>query len=136
MNQVTPWSFTAGNGDLIEVTQEHIDAAKTLIEEGWYQTSRRHRMLSRLPYKTTGVFALIQACLRYGGIPRQDVEKWATGMGETHAGDHYLRVYAGYDGNDKTVDIPTFAAYRKLGGDTYTSARYRHERLQDREIRS
>lgn len=119
MNQVEPFSFTAGDGAHIDVTQEHIEVAKKLIDEGWWQVSRRHRSIARLPYKTTGIWALIQACLKHGGVPRQDVEKWATGLGETHAGDHYLRCYADYEGNTRDLDIPTFAAFRKLGGQTY-----------------
>lgn len=119
MNEVEPWTFKLNGGIEIEVTEDHIEAARRLIEEGWYQVSRRHRLLSRLPEKTTGKEALINAEGR-SSRSRRETERWANALGDFHAGDQYLRCYAHLDQNCCEVDIPTFAAYRKLGGGTYS----------------
>lgn len=118
MKVVEPWSFVAGDGAPIDVTQEHIDHAMRLINEGACQVSRKHRMVARLPPGKTGVQALIEA-ERASEHPHPNLEEWARGMGEAHAGDHYMRCYADQEGNIVTLDIPTFAAFRKLGGSTY-----------------
>ena len=118
MNAVEPFSFRHPTGaPLIEVTAEHIENARKLIEEGWCQTSRKHRMLARLPDGKTGVEALADAERRYGHQP--DPVKWATGLGNGGAGSFYLSRYAHHDLNNCTVDLPTFSAFKKLGGTTY-----------------
>lgn len=128
MNEVEPWSFTAGDGAHIEVTAEHIESARQLLEEGWHQVSRRYRTLARLPDGMNGVEALIDAELR-SEHPHPNLEKWARGLGNGSAGEHYMRCYAHRDLNQCKLDIPTFAAFRKLRGDTYGSWYYRtHER--------
>jgi len=119
LNDVEPWSFVAGDGARIDVTAEHIEAARRLLAEGWCQTSRRFRCVARLPPGQTGVEALIDASRRHRSFPLADLERWARGLGERHAGDHYLRCHAEQDGNSRQLDIPTFAAFRKLGGNTY-----------------
>jgi hypothetical protein len=125
MSAVEPWSFVAGDGTPIDVTEEHLETARCLIEEGWHQVSRRYRSLARLPDGLSGVTALIDAELR-SEYPHPDLESWAKGLGDTHAGDHYLRCYALRDGNVCELDIPTFAAFRKLGGDTYMAGGYKN----------
>lgn len=103
----------------VEPTKKHFDTAQELIDEGWYQVSRRWRTVARLPDGKTGVQALTEA------ETRRDAEKWAKMLGEGSAGDHFLRCHANKDGLWKELDVPTFAAFRKLGGDTYQSAHYR-----------
>ena len=123
MNDVEPWSFVAGDGIPIDVTDEHIESARQLIEEGWHQTSRAYRMLARLPDGMTGVEALIDA-ERRSQHPQSNVVKWANGLGNAGAGEHYLRCYASRDLHGCTLDIPTFSAFKKLGGGTYGSWYY------------
>lgn len=118
MSDVEPWSFVAGDGTSIDVTGEHLDHAQRLINEGACQVSRKHRMVARLPPGKTGVQALIEA-ERATDYPHPDLDRWARGLGDRGAGDQYMRCYADTEGNVVTLDIPTFAAFRKLGGNTY-----------------
>ncbi len=106
-----PYHFTLNDstGTTIDVTQEVIDRAQRLIDEGWCQTSSKYRLVSRLPEGKTGREALAEA---------SDREEWATCMGESSAGDYYLRTYAKGD-LEMTLDIATWTAYKKLGGGTY-----------------
>ena len=113
MSQAEPWSFILGNGTAIDVTREHIDHAKCLIDEGAHQVSRKHRMVAKLPTGLDGIEALIQAERRLD-YPHPNLEEWARGLGNRHAGDQYMRCYAEQEGNMVTLDIPTFAAFRKL----------------------
>jgi hypothetical protein len=102
------------------------ERAQWLISNGWYQTSRKYRMLCRLPEGKTGVEALVDA---EKSTRPWDAEKWAKGLGEGSAGDHFLRCHAtSKDGLSTEVDQATFDAFRKLGGDTYASAHYRRAR--------
>jgi hypothetical protein len=102
------------------------ERAQWLVSNGWYQTSRKYRMLCRLPEGQTGVQALIEA----EQVSRPwDVEKWATGLGEGSAGDHFLRCHAtAKNGLATEVDSATFDAFRRLGGDTYAATYYRRAR--------
>jgi hypothetical protein len=83
------------------------EVAKLLGGE-WFQVSRRYRIVARLPEGKTGIEALSEA----SGRP-----EWAAGLRETNAGDQFLRVYAT---DTRTLDRPTFAAFRKAGGGTYS----------------
>lgn len=76
-----------------------------LIEHGWKQTSRRWRMLSRLPDGKTGIEALAEAS--------KDAP-WAKKLGERDSAAQFCRVYAG----ELTISVPrnVFDAFRKLGG--------------------
>jgi hypothetical protein len=119
-----PFTFTLGNGKEVTITQEHFDAAQDLIGV-WFQISRKYRMVARLPAEKTGIEALIEAARRTGYPPRKDLEDWARGLGEGSAGDHYLCCYAPQKEEDwKELDIPTFQAFRRLGGTTYQSWHY------------
>jgi len=89
------------------------DEARALVGT-YFQVSRRHRIVKRLPEGVTGIEALVTAC------GRDDALKWATGMGEFHAGDHYLRVY-GAEKDELYLTRDAFDAYRKAGGDTYSA---------------
>jgi hypothetical protein len=123
MNEVEPWTFRAGDGTLIEVAEEHIEAARDLVRGGWHQISRKHRKLARLPEGKNGRRALIDAELALD-YPHPNLEEWAGRMGADRAAMHYLSVHASREGNVVTVDIPTFAAYLKLGGGTYLDFSY------------
>lgn len=119
MNEVEPFSFrTPCEGTPVEVTEEHLESARQLIAEGWHQVSRAYRTLARLPDGKTGVEALIDAELR-SKHPHFRLREWAEGLGERSAGNHYLRCYAKQDLNWCELDVPTFVAFRKLGGGTY-----------------
>ena len=83
--------------------------AQKLIDEGWYQISRKYCMLARFPKGKTGIQALDE-------LPK---ENYHTGiLGEGHSGDQYLRVHAP-DKDKKTVSPEVFEAYLALGGGTY-----------------
>lgn len=120
-----PFSFRNLQGDLVDVTEEHIDEARRLIDEGWYQTSRRHRRVARLPPGKTVVEALLEAArtllLEY---PDPHFEDRATGLEETDAKDLYLSCYA-LRPHRRDLDEATFAAFRKLGGQTCRASRDR-----------
>ena len=94
------------------------EQAKKLIEEGWYQVSRKYRTLARLPKGETGIQALARAATKSRNIAR-DTREWAIMLGERSAGDHYLRVYAQEEGNWQEVSPTVFDWFRKLGGNTY-----------------
>jgi len=89
------------------------DEARALVGV-YFQVSRRHRIVKRLPEDMTGVEALVRAC------GRDDALKWAMGMGEFKSGDQYLRVY-GAEKDELYLTRDTFDAYRKAGGDTYAA---------------
>lgn len=84
--------------------------ARDLIANGFYQVSRKHRMVARLPHGKTGRQALAEASGR---------SDWAHAMSEASAGDHFLRCHTDRNGLCVTVDRATFEEFRRLGGDTY-----------------
>lgn len=93
--------------------------------EVWYQVSRNHRIVARLPEGKTGIQALIDA------ETRLDRERWAQRMGEGNAGDHYLRCHAmRRDGDWQQLTNVAFNAFRAAGGDTYRTKAWL--RLQSR----
>lgn len=107
--------------------------AQALLDEGWYQVSRNHRMLARLPEGKTGMEALIDA-ENESGHPHPDLEEWAHGLGEAHAGDSFLRCHAmrlasrfpdEFAHLSKTLDSFTFNEWRRLGGETYMSKHWK-----------
>ncbi len=71
----------------------------------WYQTSRKHRMIARLPDGKSGIEALTDAV-----GPRR--------LSEALAGDQFLRVHARGD-LVKVLHPAGFAAFRRHGGGTY-----------------
>jgi hypothetical protein len=93
----------------------------------WFQVSRRYRTVARLPDGMTGIEALIEAQAQ-SEYPHPDYEKWAKGMGEGSAGDHFLRCYAKKQELWMELGRRTFEAYRKAGGETYAVAFYRRQR--------
>lgn len=81
----------------------------------WFQTSRAHRAVARLPEGKTGRQALWEAQSR----PMD--KTWALQFSEYSAGDHYLRCHAPIT-DQLTLNRKEFEAYRAAGGDTYQSA--------------
>lgn len=98
-------------------------SAQELIDQGYYQVSRKYGHLAKLPPGKTGIQALIDSCRgpdgkRKDGSTPIEFESWAKRMGEGHAGDQYLRCYAA---DDETVEVikEVMDEFRKLGGTTY-----------------
>jgi hypothetical protein len=92
----------------------------------WFQISRGHRHVARLPEGKTGVEALIASYSeRSGRGTREDYERWARRGGEGSAGDSYLRTYASRDGLGRQLTRVAFEAFRAAGGDTYQAAHYK-----------
>lgn len=73
--------------------------AQELVAQGYYQVSRRYRLVARLPPGYTGRKAL-----------REKNPKLASEMSEAHCRDHFLRVYAEH----LELDAETFVAFRVL----------------------
>lgn len=101
------------------------EQAVALIDEGWFQVSRKFRHLARLPEGKTGIEALIEACLKSIGRGSHseywptEIKRWAEDMGEGPAADHFMRCYASaIPGLTCTVDRDIFEAFRRLGGGT------------------
>ena len=77
----------------------------------WFQVSRSHRSLARLPDGMTGIEALESIS--------KDRPGWAAGMGEGNAGEHFMRVY-GRDPELRAELTPEeFELFRKAGGKSY-----------------
>lgn len=95
-------------------SQEDILAeAQSLLDRGYYQTSRRHRMLARLPAGKTAHQALSAVILD---------EHWVNRLTEAYAGNTYLSLHAP-EKDRETVRCPrVFEAFRALGGETYLAA--------------
>lgn len=86
----------------------------------WFQTSRRCRLVARLPEGQSGIEALSRATISRKSILREILEAvdWALQLGEEGAGDMYLRCHA--PGHDRMALTPDqFDAFRAAGGNTY-----------------
>jgi hypothetical protein len=100
-----------------------VEEAKALLADGYFQTSRKYCDLARLPPGKTGREALFEASMReYLGLTNEvywqrEMHRWAFGMSEDAATDHYLRCYARTDLR-KTVSPEVMRAFRQLGGRT------------------
>ena len=95
--------------------------AQALIDAGWYQTSRRWRMIARLPEGKTGIEALIEARLKHITVRRDywisETKRWANMLGEESSAEQFRRCYAHETpGLHRTLDKETFDAFRRLGG--------------------
>jgi hypothetical protein len=86
----------------------------TINPNAWFQISRAYRTVARLPEGKTGIQALIDATKDR----REDAERWANGLGEASAGDHYLRVHSPKK-DQLELTFHEFAAFRRMGGGTY-----------------
>jgi hypothetical protein len=96
--------------------QEDLDRAKQLIADGYYQISRKSRIVARLPTGMTGKQAL-------KSVTPESRHYWVDAMRDSRAGEHYLRCY-GIPDHSIQLDVPTFAAFRHLGGDTYQATHW------------
>lgn len=108
--------------------------AKKIVEWGYYQVSRKFRLVARLPKGMDGISALIQAERINGHISIDatiDAEKWARRLGNTNAADQYLRVYA----QTYCLRPDTFEAFLKCGGGTYLAKHWDDPLLTDIELR-
>jgi hypothetical protein len=86
-----------------------------IIDKGYYQISRRSRTLACLPKGKTGMEALLEATK---DMRPDEAKEWVEGMGEGHAGDHFLRCHA-KDGLTIILTEEEFHMFRKLGGGCY-----------------
>lgn len=100
----------------------------------WFQVSRKHRLVARLPNGMTGVQALLQ---KAQSERPWDAEKWVNGLGEAHAGDYWLRTYAESEGLTRNLDKEEFEEFRAAGGDTYMAVTWKKEseKPQNRVLR-
>jgi len=105
--------------EIREPNQKEIEYAQKIIDEGYYQTSRKHRHVARLPKGLTGKEAL-------KSVTPENRHYWVDGLGESNSGDHYLCVY-GKPEDSLTLTIPEFAAFRKLGGNTYRATHWKSD---------
>lgn len=84
--------------------------AAELFAEGWRVTSRRFRMIARLPPGETG----LQAYSRAAGRP--------AGQGEYHAGELYRAVYAEREGFMDHAPMAVIIELARLAGDARIAA--------------
>ena len=103
---------------------------QNIINRGYYQVSRKFRIVARFPSGLSGKDAL----RKYAEEHRPwDVDKWVDGLGEGSAGDYFLRCYAP---GMKLILILTedeFLMFRKLGGGCYESKYWEKENNYIRE---
>lgn len=93
--------------------------AEQLIAADYYQISRRHRLVARLPDGMDGHQALRAAIKSYDGDVSPHEETWIQRLSERDAADHFLRVYTCYaPWKDLLLELDpvTFEAFRRLGG--------------------
>lgn len=98
------------------------EIAQGLINDGYYQVSRAHRHIAKLPEGKTGKQALYEATMEnYKHLDtskREYWEKrnkdWVKNLGEIASKDQYLRVYA----TSIQVSQAVFNEFRRLGGRT------------------
>src|SRR4029077_11295707 len=98
-----PWCRDRSQEDILT-------EAQGLLNKQYFQISRPHRRLARIPGGKTAHQAL--------GDVRHD-ERWVSRLSEADAGDVYLRLHA-----PDRVTIAchrVFVAFRALGGGTYPS---------------
>jgi hypothetical protein len=107
----------------IEITDADRAEAQRLIDAGFYQVSRAHRHLARLPQGKSGKEALLEVSKAYRPW---DAEQWVNALGEAHSGDQYLRAHVPNE-DQVQVSIAVFAAFRELGGDTYLGKHWKYE---------
>ncbi len=117
------------DGPLVHTVEaEDIAFVEKIIREGYYQVSGKYRTVCKLPEGKTGIEALAEA----SGKP-----EWAALLGETGAGDQYLRCYAL---NRKPEDrlelsIGQWAAFKKLGGGSYRQSSDSRDREYKKKLK-
>lgn len=91
-------------------------SAVQILTEGYFQVSRKFRTVAKFPPGKNGMQALFDAAAASGDHgSRAECLRWVDSLGETAAGDYYLRVYA----ETLTVPVEVFDEFRRLGGGTY-----------------
>jgi hypothetical protein len=107
------------------------EQAAWLIEKQFVQTSRKYRMLSRLPEGTDDPCQLL-AETELKGVSFEKLSKevseywrdhyprWASGMGPKHAAKHWMACHSQkFEGCHIEVNQAVFNEYRKQGGDMW-----------------
>lgn len=74
------------------------------------QMSSKYRTLAKLPNQETGV----QALQRLDPKELEDLKRRAEEWIESRARDHYLQQHAAREGNQFSLDLRTFKAYKKI----------------------
>ena len=94
----------------LAITDKHREKAQALIDQGYKQTSRRHRLVSRVLPGKTALEAMEEIDPDYVRDLHERMERMAA--------DHYRRMHADHQGDQEQLDIQTFVAYRALGGES------------------
>jgi hypothetical protein len=97
--------------------------AQLLVEQGFYQTSRKYADLARLPLGKSGRKALFDARMAELGeltpellaFWKKDTLRWVTCLGEESSASQYVRVYASAN-ERRTVSQTVLREFRRLGG--------------------
>lgn len=90
------------------------ELGKKLAQEGWKQISRKHRMIARVPPGMTGMEALAMIDPEAVAQLRRLMEAEAADMVRRRADKNPLLRHCHLE-----LDINTFAAFRRHGGDIY-----------------
>jgi hypothetical protein len=105
--------------ELTPQPEDH-EFAKKLVAEGWKQTSRRHRHVSRLPPGMTGVEALRWARREYSKQFDEPYGSSERKQSESEAAITFMRVYSSYKFAaglcHKVLTVRQFQAFLKVGG--------------------
>jgi hypothetical protein len=110
----------------------------------WFQVSRKHRIIARLPEGKTGIEALREAehaawSTRFPEVPMpEDAMISCVRFGfEAESGDFFLRIFA-MAKEKLSVELTReeFEAYLKNGGTTYTNWYYRMVKEKDERVRN
>lgn len=118
--------------EIRQPTPEEIAEASKLVGT-WFQVSRKHRMLARLPPGVSPKDALRAAMGKHTGLPVRDIlpheEAWIARLDEDSAGSHFLSVYTTYYKElQMDLSVVMFKAFRMAGGDTYQAYMFDQKR--------
>lgn len=83
-------------------------AARSLVEQGYFQTSGKFRHLARLPEGKTAYEALNEVAPHVAERFKESFERWCRSQ--------YLRVYVRGEPDQVTVSPEVLKAFRRLGG--------------------
>lgn len=94
-------------------TPEQQEEGRRLVAEGWMQTSRKYRSVARVPPGMTAIEALRTVSPREAADLERRLEQWAAdAFRRSHSKDPLVTE------NRLVLDIGTFAAFRKAGGES------------------
>lgn len=108
MSDPTPAALEAMNP-----TPEQQEEGRRLVAEGWMQTSRKFRHVARVPPGMSPIEALRAVDPRAAADLEDRLQRWAA--------DSFRRTHAQHPlvaENHRELDIGTFAAFRKAGGES------------------